>query len=53
MKYKLIFIIDFISMVAYIFTSFFFSRIANDFSFDDDMAAHGCEVHSFDPRLGL
>lgn len=25
--------------------------IANDFSFDDDMAKHGCEVHSFDPSM--
>ncbi|CAG2227221.1 unnamed protein product [Mytilus edulis] len=25
--------------------------IANDFSFDDDMAEHGCEVHSFDPSM--
>ncbi|KAK3788434.1 hypothetical protein RRG08_049808 [Elysia crispata] len=23
--------------------------INNDFSFDDDMAKYGCEVHSFDP----
>lgn len=25
--------------------------IANDFSFDDDMAKYGCEVHSFDPSM--
>ncbi|KAK3759746.1 hypothetical protein RRG08_041707 [Elysia crispata] len=25
--------------------------INNDFSFDDDMAKYGCEVHSFDPTM--
>ncbi|GFR85373.1 methyltransferase-like protein 24 [Elysia marginata] len=25
--------------------------IDNDFSFDDDMASYGCEVHSFDPTM--
>ncbi|XP_005095627.2 methyltransferase-like protein 24 [Aplysia californica] len=27
--------------------------IDNDFSFDDDMAKHGCEVYSFDPSMGV
>lgn len=27
--------------------------IGNDFSFDDDMANQGCEVHSFDPSMGV
>ncbi|XP_060063199.1 probable methyltransferase-like protein 24 [Ylistrum balloti] len=27
--------------------------IGNDFSFDDDMAEQGCEVHSFDPSMGV
>lgn len=43
----------YIIAVSYAYNIILFSRIGHDFSFDDDMASLGCEVHSFDPRYDI